>query len=412
MVVPPEKDTVLPLEQRLSGAAERLREALRDVVQAVPVAVRKPAEFQRVLKLDRSLSSRLLRAVRLHDPLAFLHRLPGPHGVRLLLKAAGKGGVEQELVSRTEQALTEVERLVATEVGDWKELEAAISGWLPDAREQFEMSNRQTAFRATSNIKGVTAEAEVSVTLIHPGSANPDWVDRAGITGICRMKRLRPGTPMGLLHGSSIAPPPGTQRLSLDGEPIDPTHGAPLLRDFSSLPIPQFAVRVEGDTVHYVLQGDGVGVGSMVELFFADIMRGRYPAHSGVSPRPATPGALIDIPVKTLIVDILVHEDVWPGVEPELRMYDTSGRGVANPTDPARNMDRIDVLESIQDMGTQMQRFRTKEVGRYVEMVRFVCRKLGWDSNRFRGYRCRVDYPVYGTQVNMIFQPPAPGTAD
>jgi hypothetical protein len=405
MPVSPDRQRTLPLEQRLSQAAESLRQALKDVIREVPVTVKKPAEFQRVLKLDRSLSSRLLRAVQLHDPLASLHRMPGPYGVRLLLTAAGKAAVDRQLIGRAEQALTAVEGLVTAEFGDWKELEAAISGWLPDTREQFEMANRQAAFRAMSNIKGVTAEAEVSVTLIHPGSANADWVDRAGITGICRMKRLRPGTPMGLLHGSSIAPPPGTQRLSLDGKPIDPEHGAPLLRDFSSVPTPKFAVRVEGDTVHYVLQGDDVGLGSVVELLFADIMRGRYPAHSSVSPRPATPGALIDIPVKTLIVDVLVHEDVWPGVEPELRMYDTAGRGIANPTDPARDMDRIDVLESIQNMGTQIGRFRTKEVGRYVEMVRFVCANLGWESSRFRGYRCRVDYPVYGTQVSMIFEP-------
>jgi len=399
-------NTAQSVEQRLGRAAERLRQALGDVVNLVPVRVRKPAEFQRVLKLDRSLSSRVLRAIQMHDPLACLHRLPGPHGVRLLLRAAAKAVRNHEAIQRSEEALVDLENLVATEFGDWKDLTTAISGWLPEAREQVEMANRQTAFKAMSVIKGIMADAEVSVTLIYPGSNNPDWVDRAGITGICRMKRLRPGAPMGLLHGSSIAPPPGTQRLCLDGNPIDPLHGAPLLRDFSSQPTPRFDVQVQGDTVHYVLRGDGVGLGSMVDLFFADIMRGRYPAHARVSPRPATPGALIDIPVKTLIVDVLVHEDVWPGVEPELRMYDTAGRGVANPTDPSRDMDRIDVLESIQEIGTRMERFRTKEVARYVEMVRFVCDELGWDSNRFRGYRCRVDYPVHGTQVSMIFQPP------
>ena len=401
--------TTEPLQQRLIQAADRLRDTVNDVIETVPVPVRKPAEFQRVLKLDRSLASRLLRAVQMHDPLASLHRMPGPHGIRLLLRAAGKAGGDREVIAGAEEALVAVEHLIAAELGDWKELDAAISGWLPDAREQFEMANRQAAFRAMSNIKGVTADAEVSVTLIHPGSAKANWVDRAGITGICRMKRLRPGTPMGLLHGSSIAPPPGTQRLSLDGQPIDPTHGAPLLREFSSSPTPRFEVRVEGDLVHYVLEGDDVGLGSMVDLLFADVMRGRYPEHKGISPRPATPGAVIDIPVKVLIVDVLVHEDVWPGVEPELRMYDTAVLGIANPTDPSRNMDRIDVLESIQDIGTQMERFRAKEVARYVDMVQFVCDKLGWQGDRFRGFRCRVDYPVYGTQVSMMFEPPEPG---
>ncbi|UCE62183.1 MAG: hypothetical protein JSU63_10825 [Phycisphaerales bacterium] len=396
-----------PIEHRLSRAAERVRTAIGELVDTMPVRVKRPAEFQRVLKLDRSLSSRVLRALQMDDPLAALQRMPGPHGLRLLLKAAKKVTSDEESVLRAEEALDDLEHLVTSEIGDWKALEAALCGWLPDAREQFEMSNRQVAFRAMSNIKGVMAHAELSVTLIHPGAANTDCVDRAGITGICRMRRLRPGTPMGLLHGSSIAPPPGTQRLSLEGNRIDPTHGAPLLREFSSSPTPKFEVRVDGEIVHYVLTGDGVGVSSAVDLYFADVMRGRYPSNKSISPRPATPGAVIDIPVKTLIVDVLVHEEVWPGVEPELRMYDTAGRGIANPTDPSRDMDRVDVLESIQSLGTQFSRFRTTEVARYPDMVRFVCGRLGWDSERFRGFRCRVDYPVYGTQVSMIFEPPA-----
>jgi hypothetical protein len=402
-----QKRGVETLEHRLSRGAARLRAALAAVIDALPVRVKKPAEFQRVLKLDRSLASRLLRAVQVDDPLASLHRMPGPHGVRLLLKAAVKAREDPKLIKRAEDALADVERTVFTELGDWKALDVALSGWLPEVREQFETSNRQAAFRAMSNIKGIVADAEVSVSLIHPGGANADWVDRAGITGLCRMRRLRPGAPMGLLHGSSIVPPPGTQRLSLEAQPIDPEHGAPLLREFCSSPIPRFDVRVEGDIVHYVLKGDGVGVDSMVDLYFADVMRGRYPANRSVSPRAATPGAVIDIPVRTLIVDVLIHEAVWPGVEPELRMYDTAARGIANPTDPARDMDRIDVLDSIQSLGASIARVRTREVAGYPEMVRSVCDTLGWDSEHFRGYRCRVDYPVYGTQVSMVFAPPA-----
>ena len=225
---------------------------------------------------------------------------------------------------RAEGGLGALGPVVTTEVGDWKALHAGLCGWIPEARAQFELANRQAAFRAMSNIKGVTADAMLSVTLIHPGSANSDWLDRAGITGLCRLKRLRPGTPMGFLHGSSIAPPPGTQRLSLDAEPIDPQHGAPLLKNFSTSPTPAFDVRVDGDIVHYLLKGDGVGLGSLVDLHFADVMRGRYPVDNSISPLPATPGAVVDVPVKTPIVDVLVHEALWPEVEPGLLILSNS----------------------------------------------------------------------------------------
>ena len=32
---------------------------------------------------------------------------------------------------------------------------------------------------------------------------------------------------------------------------------------------------------------------------------------------------------------------------------------------------------------------------------------LGWDDRAFRGYRCAIDYPVYGSQVSLAFDPPA-----
>jgi hypothetical protein len=298
---------------------------------------------------------------------------------------------------------------VTTEIGNWKDLSAAISGWLPDAREPFDMGNRQIAFKAMSNIRGITAAAEIAVTFIHPSRDSADWVDRAGITGLCGLRRLRPGTPMVVMHGHSIAPPPGAERTSLLGEPIDPEHGPALIREFTSPRRPKFDVQVKGDFFFYVLRGDSVGTNSMVDTFFGDVTKRRYPACKEVSAQPATPGAVVDIPVRALIVDVLVHEDVWPGVEPELRMYDTSGRGVANPMDPSRDMDRIDVLEPVQAMGTDMSRFRTKDFARYVDMVRFVCKQLGWSTDHFRGYRCRLEYPVHSTQVSMIFEPPARG---
>jgi hypothetical protein len=30
---------------------------------------------------------------------------------------------------------------------------------------------------------------------------------------------------------------------------------------------------------------------------------------------------------------------------------------------------------------------------------------LGWDAAKFRGYRCRIEYPIYGSQVTMVFEP-------
>lgn len=399
-------ESLIPLEKRLSQAADRVRTAVSEVVNTLPVQVKKPAEFQRVLKLDRSLTSRILRALRLDDPLASLHQLPGPHGVRLFLKAARKSINNHESIVRAEDALLELEGIVSSEVGDWKALDVALCGWLPEVREQFDYGNRQAAFRAMSNIKGVMADADLAVTLIHPGK-DPDWVDRLGIYGVSRIRRLRAGTPIRLYGGSSIEPPVGSERLSLDGLPIHKTLQPPLLRDYCSSPVPEFDVQIEGDCFCHNLKGDQVGLSSVVDVFLSDVMRNRYPAYKDVSPHKALAGSVIDIPVKAQIVDVLIYEGVWTGVEPKLRMYDTAGRGMANPNDLSREVDRIDDYETIQNMGDDLSRFRTKDVASYLAMIQYACDRLGWDSRKFRGYRCRVEYPVHGTQINLVFDPPS-----
>jgi hypothetical protein len=63
----------------------------------------------------------------------------------------------------------------------------------------------------------------------------------------------------------------------------------------------------------------------------------------------------------------------------------------------------------VESLGTGVSRCRSSDIGRYSELLRTVCDKLGWDGRSFRGYRCRIDYPLYGTQVAMAWdQPQAP----
>ncbi len=84
--------------------------------------------------------------------------------------------------------------------------------------------------------------------------------------------------------------------------------------------------------------------------------------------------------------------------------------GLADPNDTAREIDRLDALESVQVLGKDVARFRAAEIGRHVDMVQHVCGKPGWDSSRLRGYRLRVQYPLYSAQYRLVFDPlpPAP----
>ena len=118
--------------------------------------------------------------------------------------------------------------------------------------------------------------------------------------------------------------------------------------------------------------------------------------------------AEVSAPVKTLLFDVFLHDAVYPGSEPQLLVYDTALEGVADVNDPARDVDRMQVVETIQSLGRGAASGRNARVPSYVEMLRHVFGKLDWDDRDFRGYRCLIDYPIYGTQIAMGFDPPPP----
>lgn len=109
-------------------------------------------------------------------------------------------------------------------------------------------------------------------------------------------------------------------------------------------------------------------------------------------------------PARLSHFDILVHEDLYPGQDPSLRIYDTSFEGVASPNNASRDMDQLDMLESLDSLGVGITRFRSVDVPRYGELLRHVFERMRFEGQRFRGYRSRVDYPVYGSQVTAVFR--------
>ena len=92
-------------------------------------------------------------------------------------------------------------------------------------------------------------------------------------------------------------------------------------------------------------------------------------------------------------------------------MYDSRFGGPADVNDSTHDVDRLDLLESIESLGQNASRSHAQEIPRYAEMVSVVFDKTGWRPEEFRGYRCRIQYPFYGSQVYMTFElPEAPKT--
>ena len=296
--------------------------------------------------------------------------------------------------------------LIRLDAGDRISLDGIISAWLPDARERFEMSNKQAVFRGMAQLKGVMAEVGVTTALVYP-AADGKMLDGVWILGSVGLRRIRPDVTMHV-RSEQLNPKPDTASpRTLDGTLAEQLSGL-LLEPFCSSPAPRLEARREGATMHYTLAGDAIGPRSAVDLFFAEVTPRCMRRYSDPEdPRMRGPSSEVTTPVKTLIFDVLLHEDAYPDCDPTLLVYDTAVSGVADMNDRARDIDRLDVAESVEFLGRSADKFRATEVPDYVEIIRYVCDRLHWDVQKFRGYRCRAQYPVYGSQICMGFDPPA-----
>lgn len=394
------------LEVRIVRAGEGLLTGLAAVLEGMPDPPRGPQALAKRLGIDKVLASRVLAAVRSADPLFVVHRSPGPEPLRRTIDAAGKQGVDRGLVAAAREAVDAFERLIRDEVGDRSSLDAIVAAWLPEARREFELRRKQSAFKAMSHLKGTMARTIMATVLLAPSESDPERLDVVWLNGLLGIVRLRPGAAVKVVTRRMASEPGGRSPLSLGGEPVEDVRRAQL-EEFCSDPPPELTVERAGESVHYSLGGTGYGPRSAVDLVMGEVnraeMRRSVPTGSG---RKGYVFAEVSIPAERLQLDVFLHRDVYPGANPAVRVYDTSFEGVADANNRARDIDLLDVLETAESLGEGLGSARSSDVPRYQELIRHALGRLGWGEGAFRGYRCGVEYPIYGSQVVMLFDPP------
>jgi hypothetical protein len=355
----------------------------------------------RQLGLSRVTVGRLLIAIAKSNPYEALEQVPGPESLRAIARAAAGLGVDARLVSEAIAAADGFAALIRQEFGTRGAFNAAISTQRPELMRRFEHASRYQVHMGMRQILGVAADTWLTCMLFAPSSDDPDWLSVTAIHGALAMRRLRPDVNVYFTAG----PPP-----QLASRPSDLARIAIDLRQFCTHEPARLETHEAGGQLVYRLAHDRLGRRATVDMLGVD-------HNPRGSPRYATPqrprGGLVvfpDVPVKTLICDALLHDDVFPGATPELIVYNPGARGPANPADRRRDIDRIEVPESIHALGKLSERFAVLEVPRYEGMLARVCAEIGQDLASFRTFRLRMAYPVHGFQIVMAFDaPPKPG---
>ncbi|MFI4898479.1 MAG: hypothetical protein ACIARR_11710 [Phycisphaerales bacterium JB059] len=383
----------------MSQAGTALLEGVQGLLESLPTPAPGPQALATLLGVDKVLASRVLKMLRASGPIEAVHRAPGPEPLRRLIRGGESAGASSAAVDRAQLAVDALERLIRHDAGDRSALDAVLSAWAPEARREFELRRKQALFRAMSQLKGSQTETLYASVFLHPGT-DPEKIDIAWVNGLYALQRLRPGARVKLAARWIRQNDEIGQTRSLTGEAINGAEGL-VLDAFGSSPRPPIEVHRAGEVTHYTLGGEAFGQGARADVVFAEHGPDDMPRYIEASAnRKRFVYAEVSVPTKKLVFDALIHRDLETGPA-ELRVYDTSFEGVASPNDPARELDRLDLLEQLERIEPGSRRVGGPP--RRDELIAHVCSSLGWNREAFILLRCEIDYPIYGSQVTMVF---------
>jgi hypothetical protein len=380
------------LSERIETLGRDLRGPLLALVEELGGNPPRPSGLIRAVGIDKSPAGRIVRAVRAHTDLEFMHLVPSPNGLRILLdRAQGTGRPEllAEIAERTEK----FRQLLDSTPGGRHAIDAQISESSGEVRDKAEHAAKQSAFKSMSFLLGHFCETMASSLFIVP-SKNGKKVDGIEVTTRIGVQRMRPNKSLsllGLLLPDEI-PKPGELRIeSLSG-------GAGMLdfmlREFSSDPLPELEVKVDGPVTTFVLAGDPSG-SAPKQLTSAFVIRNgyeRHPQHSPVNLR----GYVLMLPTRTVIRDVYLAEDVFPSAIPSVgHAYPMPG-GFVNRTPEGEIPDfaSLDLNVPIEHLPSAPTRHRIRGIPNHPALIQSVLETVGHEKTSFRGWRCTLSYPV------------------
>jgi hypothetical protein len=396
-------------EKRVADLGRLLARRVAEVVAAVPGSPQGPVNLAKAVGVDKVLASRVIRASTHRDPIAAMQIMPSPDLLRRLATAAGRKGVSTKLVRELEASVQDYDEMIRSEAGDRSGFEAILSSWLPESRGEFEMRRKQAAYRAMSQLVGRSTDVHLATAIIHP-SADGQHIDIVWITALLGLQRLRPGVAV-KFASRRVGVPDGERAprrpRTLDGIEVEGVDGLRLDAFCSAPPPPLLAQRV-GEVVHYTLGDTGFGPKSKSDLVYAEVNLNELPRYFPPEPkRQRYVFAEVSTPANLLVLDALIHRGLLDSStgqsRPELFIYDTVLEGVASVNDRSRDASRLDLRETLEPLGAGLRTYRVSEMPAYLELLELSFAKLGWNSADVLGFRTRIDYPVYGSQVAIAF---------
>ncbi|MEZ5064917.1 MAG: hypothetical protein R3B81_09280 [bacterium] len=383
----------------LEPVARELQAALVDVLgTAVGDDIRQSA-LTRALALDKSLASRLARAVTANGVAEFLHYVPSPPGLNLMLEAISPEDISPEQRARVERAIVSFRGMLETLPGGRADLEAMLSDETPFLRERALRTAGQSTFRGVSAQLGYQCGTLASTLAVFPSATNPDALDALEMQHRAGVRRLRPTAAIGLMRIRVVDPAAVQQPavVTIDRQPIRRADDV-ILRDFTDTSIASFDVIGEGDgsEILLALTEEQAALHAPLTVTSAHILReGFYRYRPPEGDEYEARNYLLNMPCRRVVRDIYLHDSCRIAT-PEFSIHLPGAIGTPEPRNNGLlgRVASVDVGSPRQDLGRGLRRAGIRGLPSYAAALKTAFERAGLDPGSFHGYRIDLAYPL------------------
>jgi len=384
------------LRPRIEAVGRDLRRAVATVLEAVAGPKPRPARISLATGLDKSLASRLVRAVQSPSDLELMHLVPSPAGLHILADLAARHA-DPASIDILLAATKRFERLLDSVPGGRAAIDAQISESSPAALEKREHIAKQASFKAMSFLLGHFCDVFTTSLFLVP-SDNGQRVDGIEIHRRTGLRRMRPSTPLALMSVWSEPDDAATENAirfeTLDGELGSANPAGFILPEFSTQPIPELEVVQAGETTTLVLAGDP-DVHAPAQFTSALRIRNGWPLIPESRMYPLR-GYVLHMPCRRMVRDVYLAESLYADASPRVSFLLPGPRAAMQPPrdDGRSHFTEVDLTTSIEQLPPGLPSYTIPGVVNHGAAVRHVLERAGHGDTRFRGWRCAVTYPV------------------
>ena len=396
-----------PFSMDAQEVVRGLRGAFSELLLSIGADPSTPGSISEHLGLNKNLAWKISKIIGSDDTAAALDQMPGPPGIKILLKGIEKAKAERPLVQVARDAISEYERLIAVHSGDRATMEMMGSGLATRGQQARDEQHRKLLYQGASYVWGAQASTLLKVGVMLPGRT-PGCADFATINAFIDFRRIRPDVTWIMSRRTSKNDDQRSGRV-FACEPIDPNFAgddmAPLMGDFCSDPLPELRRVEEDHAMTFELTEGRVGNTGALTCVAGTIHRDLPMYHTPDNTR-GNNTARCEIPAELMIVDMLYHRDLHIETQPTVALYsDVSGMSSTHVRT------RLQLNEQLIDLGISNNPAPTPEYPRYRSLIQAVLSRTGNDYSEFHAYRMKIAYPAYPTALEFDYKLPDPPEA-